>query len=53
MAWPAVPSLTWRSAAIGVSRLTGMNSEAISVADAQRQCKDGAPGGGFRACAIR
>ena len=30
-AWPARPSLTWRSDAMGVRRLTGMNSEAISV----------------------
>ncbi|MDT4857707.1 hypothetical protein FQZ97_921410 [compost metagenome] len=28
---PAIPSVTSRSAAIGVSRLTGMNSEAISA----------------------
>lgn len=35
MAWPAWPSVTCRSAAIGVSRLTGMNSEAIKV-DTQR-----------------
>ena len=32
IACPAVPSLTPRSEAIGVRRLTGMNSEAISVA---------------------
>jgi hypothetical protein len=31
IAWPAWPSLTCRSAAIGVSRLTGMNSEATSA----------------------
>jgi hypothetical protein len=32
MACPARPSLIRRSAAMGVSRLTGMNSDAISVA---------------------
>lgn len=32
IAWPAMPALACRSAAIGVSRLTGMNSEAISSA---------------------
>ena len=32
MAWPAMPSVACRSAAIGVSRLTGMNSEAMSIA---------------------
>jgi hypothetical protein len=32
MAWPACPSVMCRSAASGVSRLTGMNSEAMSVA---------------------
>ena len=32
IAWPAIPSVVRRSAAIGVSRLTGMNSEAISIA---------------------
>ncbi|GFO64008.1 hypothetical protein GMPD_19270 [Geomonas paludis] len=32
MAWPAAPAVAPRSAAIGVSRLTGMNSEAISIA---------------------
>jgi hypothetical protein len=32
IAWPAIPSVAWRSVAIGVSRLTGMNSEAISIA---------------------
>ncbi|MNL65120.1 hypothetical protein D3C87_1894100 [compost metagenome] len=31
MPWPAIPSVTWRSVAIGVSRLTGMNSDAISA----------------------
>ena len=31
MAWPVCPSVTPRSAAIGVSRLTGMNSEAINT----------------------
>ncbi|MNG11999.1 hypothetical protein D3C84_955770 [compost metagenome] len=31
MPWPAWPSLMCRSAAIGVSRLTGMNSEATSA----------------------
>ena len=31
MPCPAMPWLTWRSAAIDVSRLTGMNSEAISA----------------------
>ena len=31
IAWPAMPSLTRRSVAIGVSRLTGMNSEAMSA----------------------
>jgi len=30
MAYPAIPELAWRSLAIGVSRLTGMNSAAIS-----------------------
>src|SRR5436190_13442566 len=42
MAWPACPSVTCRSAAIGVSRLTGMNSEAISVAT-QRERANTAP----------
>jgi hypothetical protein len=32
IAWPRRPSLIRRSAAMGVSRLTGMNSDAISVA---------------------
>ncbi|MNY31237.1 hypothetical protein D3C86_1653930 [compost metagenome] len=32
MACPAMPSVALRSAAIGVNRLTGMNSEAISIA---------------------
>ncbi len=32
IAWPAMPALACRSEAIGVSRLTGMNSEAISSA---------------------
>lgn len=32
MACPAIPWLAPRSAAIGVSRLTGMNSDAISIA---------------------
>jgi hypothetical protein len=32
MACPAIPSVAPRSCAIGVSRLTGMNSEAISKA---------------------
>ena len=32
IAWPAIPSVARRSAAIGVSRLTGMNSDAISIA---------------------
>ncbi|MNI24827.1 hypothetical protein D3C73_784600 [compost metagenome] len=31
MPWPAWPSVTCRSAAIGVSRLTGINSEATST----------------------
>ena len=31
MPCPAIPSVTWSSAAIGVSRLTGMNSEAINA----------------------
>ncbi len=31
MPWPAMPSVTWRSAAMGVRRLTGMNSDAISA----------------------
>lgn len=31
MAWPAWPSLTRSSVAIGVSRLTGMNSEATKA----------------------
>jgi hypothetical protein len=31
IAWPAWPSLMCRSAATGVSRLTGMNSEATSA----------------------
>ena len=45
MACPAIPSLTPRSEAMGVSRLTGMNSEAISVATHKRQGEDGAPRG--------
>jgi hypothetical protein len=32
MACPAMPSVARKSAAIGVSKLTGMNSEAISIA---------------------
>lgn len=32
IAWPALPSVMPRSLAIGVSRLTGMNSEAIRTA---------------------
>ncbi|GLR47647.1 hypothetical protein GCM10007925_13600 [Sphingomonas astaxanthinifaciens DSM 22298] len=31
MACPAWPSLIWRLEATGVSRLTGMNSDAMSV----------------------
>src|SRR5688500_6805839 len=31
IAWPAWPSVTSRSDAMGVRRLTGMNSEAMSV----------------------
>ncbi|XYI35797.1 hypothetical protein MNJPNG_26950 [Cupriavidus oxalaticus] len=31
MPWPAIPSVTCKSVAIGVSRLTGMNSEAINA----------------------
>ena len=42
IAWPAVPSLTCRSDAIGVSMLTGMNSEAISV-DTQSVSANTAP----------
>ena len=29
MPWPASPSVTFKSLAIGVSRLTGINSEAM------------------------
>jgi hypothetical protein len=32
IACPAIPSLAPRSAAMGVRRLTGMNSDAISIA---------------------
>jgi hypothetical protein len=32
MAWPAIPTVARRSDAIGVKRLTGMNSDAISIA---------------------
>lgn len=32
IAWPAIPSVAPSSAAMGVSRLTGMNSAAISIA---------------------
>jgi hypothetical protein len=32
MAWPAMPCVAPRSLAMGVSRLTGMNSEVISTA---------------------
>jgi hypothetical protein len=32
MAWPAIPTDASRSEAIGVRRLTGMNSDAISMA---------------------
>jgi len=32
IAWPAAPWLACRSAAIGVNRLTGMNSAAINIA---------------------
>ena len=42
MAWPARPSVIPRSLAIGVSRLTGMNSDAISV-DTQRVSAATAP----------
>ena len=31
IAWPAAPSVRWRSEAIGLRMLTGMNSEAIRV----------------------
>jgi hypothetical protein len=31
MPWPAIPSVIRRSPAIGVSKLTGMNSEATSA----------------------
>ncbi|MCP3064181.1 hypothetical protein LXT21_35955 [Myxococcus sp. K38C18041901] len=40
--WPARPSLKWRSDAMGVSRLTGMNSDAMSVAT-QRVSANTAP----------
>ena len=32
IAWPAIPSVALKSAAIGVSKLTGKNSEAMSIA---------------------
>jgi hypothetical protein len=32
IAWPAIPSVALKSCAIGVNRLTGMNSEAINIA---------------------
>jgi len=32
IAWPAIPSVAPKSWAIGVNRLTGMNSDAISIA---------------------
>jgi hypothetical protein len=32
IAWPAMPSLACKSAAMGVSRLTGMNSEVMRSA---------------------
>ena len=31
IAWPAIPSVALKSAAIGVSKLTGKNSEAMSI----------------------
>jgi hypothetical protein len=32
IAWPAIPSVALKSCAIGVNKLTGMNSEAINIA---------------------
>ena len=32
IAWPAIPSVALKSAAIGVSKLTGKNSAAMSIA---------------------
>ena len=51
IACPAWPSVRCRSEAIGVSRLTGMNSDATG-SDAERQREDGAPARSARGCGL-